>query len=75
MYYCAEPQIKVNPPAGRLGSNQVNPPYVNALGAQYAQCRPSCPAAPAPHQADGIASCLGWMNPVTVWRQNVATPN
>jgi hypothetical protein len=68
MYYCAGPQIKINPPAGRLGSNQVNPPYVDPFGSQYAPCRASCLAADAPHQADGFKACNGWTNPVTVWR-------
>jgi hypothetical protein len=74
MYYCAGPQIKVNAPPGRLGSAQVSPPYVNPLGSQYAQCKPTCKPADGPSSGDGFKSCEGWNNVVTVWRQNsVAT--
>ena len=38
-YYCAGPQVQLNPPPGRLGSAQVSPPYTNPLGSMYAQCR------------------------------------
>jgi hypothetical protein len=69
MLYCAGPQVKTNPPAGRLGSAQVSPPYTNAFGSQYALCKaPSCTAADYPHAADGFKACAGWNNPVTVWR-------
>jgi hypothetical protein len=70
MYYCAGPQIQVNPPSGRLGSAQINPPYVNAFGSQYAQCSTKCTAADSPYQVDGFKACAGWNNPVTIWRQN-----
>jgi len=67
--------VKTNPPPGRLGSAQVNPPYTNAMGSPYAVCAtPSCTQADHPYEADGFKACLGWNNPVTVWRQNTTTP-
>jgi len=75
MYYCAGPQVKVNPPTGRLGSAQTSPPYVNPLGSQYALCSTgaACALADNPYSADGFKACSGWNNPVTVWRQNGTT--
>ena len=71
MYYCTGPKYNVNPPAGRIGSTQTNPPYVNpwgstgACGASTSRCAP----ADYPYQADGFKACNGWNNVVTVWRQ------
>src|SRR6185312_1821680 len=71
MYYCAGPQVKVSAPAGRLGSAQTSPPYVNVFGSQYALCS-SGGATPAdyPYQADGYKAISGWNYPVTIWRQS-----
>ncbi|HVV49932.1 MAG TPA: hypothetical protein VHO06_09750 [Polyangia bacterium] len=69
-YYCAGPQVRVNPPTGRLGSAQVDPPYTDAFGSQYALCASHCTMADSPYQTDGYKACAGWNNPVTVWRQN-----
>jgi len=75
MYYCAGPQVKTNPPSGRLGSAQTSPPYVNVFGSQYAQCG-SNGATPAdyPYAPDGFKAISGWNYPVTIWRENTTTP-
>src|SRR4051794_25791374 len=75
MYYCTGPKYALNPPQGRLGSVQVNPPYVDPFGSTYASCTGAsrCSAADYPSQSDGFKACGGWNNVVTVWRQNTAT--
>ena len=40
----------------------------------YAQCSPTCAPADNPYHSDGFKACLGWNNPVTVWRQNTSIP-
>jgi len=73
MYYCTGAKYNVNPPQGRIGSAQTNPPYVNVFGSPYTSCASRCTAADYPHQGDGWKACNGWNSVVTVWRQNTAT--
>jgi hypothetical protein len=74
-YYCTGSKYNVNPPQGRIGSTQTNPPYVNPFGSTYASCATNynCATADYPSQADGFKACYGWNNVVTVWRQNATT--
>jgi hypothetical protein len=73
MYYCAGAKYNINPPQGRIGSNQTSPPYINPLGAKYALCASTCNPADYPSAADGFKACAGWNSVVTVWRQNTTT--
>ena len=70
-YYCTGAKYNVNPPQGRIGSVQTNPPYINAFGAKYATCSP-CAAADGASSGDGWKACNGWNSVVTVWRQNTS---
>ena len=74
-YYCAGPQVQLNPPGGspRFGAGEpaLHEPARLDVRAVRAE---SCAAADYPYQADGFKACLGWNNPVTVWRQNTSTP-
>ena len=73
MYYCTGAKYNVNPPQGRIGSTQTNPPYVDPFGASYTSCASRCASADYPHQADGWKACNGWNSVVTIWRQNTTT--
>ena len=74
-YYCTGAKYNINPPQGRIGSTQTNPPYVNPFGSTYAACATNyrCATADYPYQADGFKACNGWNRVVTVWRQNTTS--
>ena len=71
-FYCNGPAWDRSVVPGRLGAYQVGAPYTNPFG-QDAQCNTNCSAAASPNQNDGYASCKGYNNPITVWRQNAPT--
>ena len=72
MYYCTGPKWNVNPPQGRIGSSQTNPPYIDPWGTN-ASCAGRCTAADGQFTADGYKACNGWNSVFTVWRSNSAT--
>jgi hypothetical protein len=76
MYYCTGAKYNVNPPQGRIGSAQINPPYVDPFGAKYASCNLGCATADGSNGSspgDGWKACYGWNSVVTAWRQNTTT--
>jgi hypothetical protein len=70
-YYCMGSKYNINPPAGRLGSKQTSPPYINPFGSANAACSTYCTPSDTPYNNDGYKACNGWNNAVTVWRQNL----
>ncbi|HXI59794.1 MAG TPA: PA14 domain-containing protein, partial [Polyangia bacterium] len=71
-FYCNGPGFATSVVPGRLGVYQQGAPYRNPFG-DNAQCASNCVAADSPNTGDGYKSCMGYSNPVTVWRQPAAT--
>jgi hypothetical protein len=66
-FYCKGRDYSVSPVAGRIGSTQINPPYVNIY--HHDPCSKRCTPADIPHAADGFKACSGWNRVVTIWRK------
>lgn len=66
-YYCTGRDFLRNPPLGRIGSGQIDPPYIDPFvfpGTCAMNCKTSRESGP-----DAFASCGPWDKVITIFRQ------
>jgi hypothetical protein len=66
-FYCTGRDFYRDPAPGRIGSDQIDPPYSDPYG-NPGTCQVHCRASEAPNQYDGYRSCSTWNRVITVWR-------